>query len=69
MRPFLAVLAGLVGGYLLGAALGGLLIDALSSNTHDKALETVMTAAFVTGPVGALLGALAASMWWRQRHR
>ncbi len=47
---------GIVGGYLGGAAVGFALVSAFSNNAHDKSLETVMTAAFVTGPIGALLG-------------
>ena len=54
-------------GYAGGAALGALLVQLLSSNVHDKAMETVMTAAFVTGPAGAAAGAVAAWMWTRRR--
>ena len=35
------------------------MVALLSSNTHDKSVEIVMTAAFVTGPLGALVGLLA----------
>jgi len=37
-------------GYALGAVGGGLLVSLLSSNTHDRSLEAVMTGAFVIGP-------------------
>lgn len=60
MSRFLRVVLGVVLGYAGGGALGVALVSALSSNSHDKALETVMTAAFVTGPAGALVGLIAA---------
>lgn len=53
-------LLGLLAGYVAGAGLGGILVSALSSNTHDKSLEVVMTAIFAAGPLGAVLGCLAA---------
>jgi hypothetical protein len=43
---------GLISGYVAGAAAGLFLVSTLSSNTHDTDLETVMTAAFVTDPLG-----------------
>jgi uncharacterized membrane protein YfcA len=42
--------------YLAGALAGVLLTTMLSSNTHDKSMEAVMTGAFYTGPVAAVLG-------------
>ena len=45
-----------LGGYGLGAVLGGLLVATVSSNHFDRQMEIVMTAAFVTGPIGALIG-------------
>ncbi|MGE0699771.1 MAG: hypothetical protein AB7O57_11800 [Hyphomicrobiaceae bacterium] len=59
MRRTLIVLVSLAVGYLVGAVAGGLLVEMLSANRHDRSLEAVMTGAFVTGPLGALLGALA----------
>lgn len=56
MRRFLLTILGLVLGYAAGAAAGLLLVSSLSGNTHDRSLESVMTAAFVTGPIGAVLG-------------
>ena len=67
MRRALAAVGGLFAGYLLGAGIGALLVDALSSNTHDKSVESVMTAAFVTGPLGAVLG-IAVALWMSRRH-
>jgi hypothetical protein len=56
-------LLGLIGGYILGVALGVLLVSAFSPNTHDKSMEVAMTSAFVTGPVMAIIGLVAGLMW------
>lgn len=60
MPKLVKVMAGLIGGYALGAAAGYIFLALVSSNTHDKSLEMVMTSAFVTGPIGAVLGLLVA---------
>lgn len=52
-------LAGVVVGFALAAIAGYALISLLSSNTHDGAVEASMTAAFVAGPIGALIGLIA----------
>lgn len=65
MRKALLAIAGLLLGYVLGALAGALLVEALSANLHDKSLEAVMTGAFVTGPLGAVAGALTALLWPR----
>ncbi len=67
MRRLLSVLGGAVAGYAGGAALGAVLVQLFSSNTHDKAVETAVTAAFITGPAGAAAGIVAAWMWSRRR--
>ena len=56
MRRFGLGLAGAVGGYLLGALVGYLLIGTFSGNTHDRSVEAAMTGAFVVGPFGAVIG-------------
>ena len=43
------------GGYLIGALATYALIVLLSSNTHDRGVEAPMTAAFLGGPVVALV--------------
>lgn len=53
-------LSGLIIGYFAGAGSGAALVQFLSTNTHDKSVEMAMTAAFVTGPAGAVLGLVAA---------
>lgn len=59
MKRFLFVLAGLILGYLAGALAGYFGTFALSPNRQDLALEAAMSSAFVYGPAGALLGAIA----------
>ena len=58
MKTFgLSILGGLAG-YLVGLLGGMILISLLSSNTHDKSMEVVMTGFFVTGPLMAMIGFL-----------
>lgn len=42
--------------YLIGAFGGGVLINALSSNQHDRSVEAAMTGAFLTGPLTGIAG-------------
>lgn len=60
-------LTGLVLGYAAAAVLGYFAVMLLSSNTHDKSLEAAMTAAFVAGPLGAVVG-LVAGLLRRRRE-
>lgn len=62
---FWRVVIGVLGGYLAGALLGALLVGAVSSNRHDRSMETAMTAIFVLGPIGAVLAGVAAWFFWR----
>ncbi len=55
MKIFVLSLLAASGGYLIGVGGGILLVNLLSTNTHDKSVEAAMTGAFVTGPVAALL--------------
>jgi ABC-type lipoprotein release transport system permease subunit len=50
----ISLLAGVIG-YVVGVVLGMLLVNLLSSNTHDKSVEAAMTSFFVYGPITALL--------------
>ena len=43
-------------GYAVGAAGGGLVVDELSSNVHDRSVEAAMTGAFAIGPLAAVVG-------------
>jgi hypothetical protein len=69
MSRLLAGAIGLFAGYFAGAALTGVAVELLSTNTHDKDLEVVMTAFFAGGPVGALLGVVAGLLWRRSRTK
>ena len=56
MKTFgLSVLGGMAG-YVVGLFGGMALVSMLSSNTHDKSMEVVMTGFFVTGPLMAVIG-------------
>jgi Na+/proline symporter len=48
------VLCALVG-YVAIAAAGYFLVSQFSPNMHDRSVEAAMTAAFVFGPIGAIL--------------
>ncbi len=50
---------GLVVGYPAFAFGGYFLIGLVSANRYDPSVEASMTAAFVIGPVGALIGLVA----------
>ncbi|MEQ1577216.1 MAG: hypothetical protein ABL894_06140 [Hyphomicrobium sp.] len=50
---------GMLLGFAIGAAAGAVLIYFGSANTHDRSLEMVMTAFFVAGPIGAVVGIIA----------
>ncbi|MGQ0455643.1 MAG: hypothetical protein ACT4OU_01140 [Hyphomicrobium sp.] len=68
MRTFLFVLIGLVAGYVLGALAWYFGVMTLSSNTHDRLLEAQMTAAFIGGPIGAVVGGIAGWLFARRRR-
>jgi len=51
----LSILGG-IAGYVVGLFGGTVLISIVSSNTHDKSMEVVMTGFFVTGPLMAVIG-------------
>jgi len=56
-RITLALAFGLAG-YAVGAVLGYVLVTSASGNTHDRSVEAAMTAAFVTGPLAAVVSAI-----------
>jgi len=64
-----AILAAILVGYALGGLLGYVLVMTASPNTHDKAVEAAMTAAFVTGPVFAILAGAIAALRSRRKSR
>ena len=50
----MSLLAGL-GGYVVGMIAAMVLINYLSSNTHDRSVEAAMSSVFVYGPVSGIL--------------
>lgn len=48
-------LLSLVAGYLIGLFGGMWIVEILSTNRHDRAMEAAMTGAFVIGPLCALV--------------
>jgi hypothetical protein len=70
MLRILAIsLIALVIGYGIGLLAGLLIIGAVSSNTHDRSVEAAMTAAFVTGPLVAVLAFLGTFAYLFMRGR
>jgi hypothetical protein len=67
MRRFGLSLLGLLLGYGGGVAAGFALVTLAYPNTHDKSIEAAMTAFFVTGPMGAILGLAIALLLSRKR--
>jgi hypothetical protein len=53
----LALLFALLG-YVACALVGYVLVSNFSTNRHDKAVEAAMTAVFVCGPLGAIVGGI-----------
>jgi hypothetical protein len=67
MLRFFASLLGLIVGYVVAAFAGGWAIDSFSTNMPDRSVEAAMTAAFVIGPAGAVVGAVAGFVLSRAR--
>jgi hypothetical protein len=62
MRRFLAALLGFLIGYPVFAFAGYWAIALFSNNHFDGSVEASMTAAFVFGPAGALIGLIAGAI-------
>jgi hypothetical protein len=67
MLRVLVSLLGLVVGYAVAAISGEWAIEAFSSDMHDRSLEAIITAMFVIGPAGAIVGAIAGFVLGRAR--
>ncbi|HEY0911947.1 MAG TPA: hypothetical protein VGD75_17125 [Bradyrhizobium sp.] len=67
MRRFLTALLGLLIGYPLFAFVGYGVIALFSQNHFDASVEASMTAAFVFGPAGAVIGLIAGAMLGKPR--
>ena len=65
MKIFFLSLLIAIAAYLVAAVGGYYLITKLSSNTHDKSMEATMTAAFVLGPIAAVIAFIAAYLTLR----
>ncbi len=68
MRRFLSALFGMVIGYPVAAFGGYWVIELLSGNHFDRSLKASMTAAFVIGPIGAVIGLVAGLILGRSSH-
>jgi hypothetical protein len=62
MRRFLTALLGLLIGYPVFAFAGYWAIGLFSGNHFDGSVEASMTAAFVFGPAGAIIGLIAGAV-------
>jgi cytochrome bd-type quinol oxidase subunit 2 len=65
MKIFLLSLLIAVAAYLAAAVGGYFLITKLSANSHDRSMEASMTAAFVLGPIAAIIAFIAAYLTLR----
>lgn len=63
MKRLVIILLSVILGFVLFGFCGYWMILLLSSNTHDSSMESIMTAVFVIGPLGAVAGALA-GIWF-----
>jgi hypothetical protein len=68
MRRFMAALLGLLLGYPVFAFLGYGAIVLLSNNQFDRSFEASMTAAFVVGPAGAVIGLVAGIIFGKKKR-
>ena len=66
-RFVFAVVASIVG-YIVGAVGSYFLVEALSSNVHDRSVEAAMASAFVYGPLTAIVAFAATMIFGRSRR-
>lgn len=55
-----------IGGYIIAAVAGYFLMEQLSANTHDYAVEAAMTSVFFFGPIGEIAAFIAGMVWGRR---
>jgi hypothetical protein len=67
MRRFLAALLGMLIGYPVFAFVGYGAIGLFSGNHFDSSVEASMTAAFVIGPVGAIIGLITGIIFGKKK--
>ena len=68
MRRFFIALLGMLIGYPLFAIAGYWAIGLFSGNHFDGSVEASMTAAFVFGPIGAIVGIVAGTILGRPKR-
>jgi hypothetical protein len=68
MRRFFSALLGMVAGYPVFAFVGYWAVIAFSPNHYDTDVEAAMTAAFVYGPAGAVIGLVAGAILGKRRR-
>jgi hypothetical protein len=69
MRRFFAALLGIPLGYVCFAFAGYWAIAFFSGNHFDPSVEASMTAAFVIGPAGAIIGLIAGAILGGKKRR
>ena len=69
MRRFLAALLGILIGYPVFAFVGYGAIGLFSGNHFDLSVEASMTAAFVIGPMGAIVGLIAGIVFGKKKNQ
>ncbi|HEX5689770.1 MAG TPA: hypothetical protein VFX76_07205 [Roseiflexaceae bacterium] len=55
LKSILLALGAAIAAYVIAVVIGMWAINTFSSNTHDRSLEAAMTAAFVIGPLAAII--------------
>jgi len=58
MKTFALAALGAICGYVTGFVGGMFVIEASSTNLHDRSVEAAMTGAFVTGPLLAVIAVI-----------
>jgi hypothetical protein len=67
MRRLLAALFGMIVGYPLFAFAGYAAVELFSGNHFDGSVEASMTAAFVIGPMGAIIGLVSGAILGKRK--
>jgi hypothetical protein len=68
MRRYVIAVVGSIAGYVVAAVVGYTLVGWFSANPHDRSVEAAMTAAFVFGPIGAILAFILGLVFGGKTH-
>lgn len=68
MRTVGSLLLYVLAGYVIGAVFTFVAVQVLAGNTHDRSVEAAMTAAFLGGPLLAVLLGIVGSGRSRRRR-